>query len=377
MSRMNLRLLRGLAGATTLALLATALLSAPAMGADTRVLWIGAPDLRVDSSNPPDGIPDNAGKLFPTKVSVPAADKGPYATMFEVQILNSGGQNLANTVLIVNADVQNAAALSLNTIYDPDPLGADDDFCSSTGDTITCNYGSLPAGTERTIAVVVNVTSAYNLGAQVKPLFSASVTTNNENGSNQQTFVATSGPWEGSAEPGFGVDAFGANGLNTFLLSGQTPSLATAGVGGAAGKLSTQVDFTTSNRELVAITEGTNPAVFYQCPSNLSCQADFSEVTTTSGSFATSPYFTWRITALVPKTYALSQGFVLHYLTGTTTPDATLLFKSKASFCGDDIDAKIAAQGECIKTLSLTRFDKTNQLLVVEVVLDRQGGMRI
>jgi hypothetical protein len=373
---MNLRLLRGLAGATTLALLATALLSVPAMGADTRVLWIGAPDLTVDTSNPPDGIPDNAGILDPTPVSVPAAGKGPYATKFEVQILNGGGQNLANTVLIVNADVQNVASLSLNTIYDPDPLGADDDFCSSTGDTITCTYGSLPAGTERTIAVVVNVTSAYNAGAQVKPLFSASVTTNNENGSNQQTFMATSGPWEGSADPGFGVDAFGANGLNTFLLSGQTPSLATAEVGGAAGNLSTQVDFTTSNRELVQINEGTNPVGFYQCPAGLNCQPDFSEVTTTSGAFGAPQYFRWTLTAIVPKTYALSQGFVAHYPTDAADPDWILLFKSKAALCGDNIAAKIESQGQCINALSLTKFDKTSNQLVVEVIMKHQGGMR-
>ena len=371
---MNLRLLRGLAGATTLALLATALLSAPAMGADTRVLWIGAPDLSV--VDPDTGVPVNNGKLDPTRVSVPDDGKGPYATKFEVQILNGGGQNLANTVLIVNADVQNVASLSLNTIYDPDPVGADDGFCSSTGDTITCNYGSLPAGKERTIGVVVNVTSAYLAGAQVRPLFSASVTTNNENGSNQQTFTATSGPWEGSTDPGFSVDAFGANGLNTFLLSGQTPSLATAGVGGAAGDLSTKVDFTTSNRELVAITEGTNPVGFYQCPSGLSCQPDFSEVTTTSGAFGAPQYFRWTLTAIVPKQYALSKGFVAHYATGAPGFDWILLFKDKSALCGDDIDAKIESPGQCINALSLTKFDKTSNLLLVEVIMQHQGGMR-
>ena len=41
---MNLRLLRGLAGATTLALLATAMLSAPAMAANGRNVYFGSPD---------------------------------------------------------------------------------------------------------------------------------------------------------------------------------------------------------------------------------------------------------------------------------------------------------------------------------------------
>jgi hypothetical protein len=44
LSRMKLRLLRGLAGATTLALLATAMLSAPAMAANGRNVYFGSPD---------------------------------------------------------------------------------------------------------------------------------------------------------------------------------------------------------------------------------------------------------------------------------------------------------------------------------------------
>lgn len=44
MSRMKLRLLRGLAGATTLALLAAALLSAPALAANGRSVYFGSPD---------------------------------------------------------------------------------------------------------------------------------------------------------------------------------------------------------------------------------------------------------------------------------------------------------------------------------------------
>lgn len=349
------------------ALLASASLVGGVSGADTRILWIGAPDLTTDDVAP-FGEPDNAGILFPTKVSVPGPGLGPYATMFEVQILNGGGQNLANTVLTIDADVQDVATLSLNTIYDPD--GGDDassDFCSIDGDTITCDYASLSAGTERTVAVVVDVTSAYDVATQVTPLFAASVTTNNENGANQQTFEATSGA--------FGVDAFGADGLNTFLLDGVTAALGTTGVTGS-NKLSTNVNFNTANKELVSIVEAAATAVKYLCPAGLDCQPEYSEVTTTTGTFGTAPYFRWTITAIVPKMYALSQGFVAHYPTDALNPDWILPFKSKNSSCGDDIDATIAAQGQCINVLSLTKFDKSSNLLTVEVIMDAQGGMR-
>lgn len=195
MSRMNLRLFRGLAGATSLALLATALLSAPAMGADTRVLWIGAPDLTVDvQPDPPDGIPDTNGLILPTRVSVPASGRGPYATMFQVEILNSGGQNLAHTVLTIRADATNRTGLSLATSYDPDGgSDASSTFCTTSDDVISCDYASLAAGQERTVAVVVNVAESYVAAGQPTGLFTATVTTNNENGSNTQTFNASSG----------------------------------------------------------------------------------------------------------------------------------------------------------------------------------------
>ena len=371
-------MLRGLAGATSLALLATALLSAPALGADTRVLWIGGPDLRIDEDE--NGIPDTSGILAPTKVSVPADGKGPYATKFEVQILNSGGQNLANTVLTIRADATNRDGLSLNPLATFDPGGGDDassTFCSTSGDVITCDYGSLRAGQERTVAVVVNVTDTYVAAGQPTGLFTATVTTNNENGSNTQTFDASSGA--------FAVEATGNDTLSTFVLDeivGQ--NLATSNVGGT-NKLNTNVTFNTSNKELVQINEGVaSTAGLYACPAGLSCQPDYSEVTTTSGIFATSPFFTWRLTAIVPKTYSLSQGFVAHYPAGATTYDSsdttgaywTLLFKNKSALCGSNVAAKIATAHQCITTLSLTKFDKTFNLLVVEVIMDAQGGAR-
>lgn len=313
----------------------------------------------------------------PTRVSVPAPDKGPYATMFEVRIANDGGQNLAHTVLTIDANATDDTELSLVTSYDPD--GGDDassTFCTTTGTTIVCDYASLSAGAARTVAVVVAVTSAYDATPPQGVLFSASATTNNENGSNQQTFTADSGS--------FAVEATEANTLATFVLDGIVGQNLSTGNTGGSNKLNTNVTFNTANKELVQINEGDSQTLgLYACPAGLSCQPDFSEVTTTSGSFANSPFFTWKLTAIVPKTYALSQGFVAHYPTGATSyvPGApgywTLLFKNKSALCGTDIDAKIASAHQCIKTLSLTKLDRTSNLLVVEVVMDHQGGMKL
>jgi hypothetical protein len=149
--------------------------------------------------------------------------------------------------------------------------------------------------------------------------------------------------------------------------------------------LNTNVTFNTSNKELVQINEGvSSTSGFYICPSGLNCQAEYSEVTTTSGFFENSPFFTWKLNAIVPKTYSLSQGFVAHYPTGATTyifndeADGywTLLFKNKSALCGTDIAAKIASANQCISFLSLTKFDKTSNLLQVTVVMKHQGGMK-
>jgi len=423
------------------ALFTIALMPGLATAQDTRILWIGAPDLSVVDAN---NVPVNSGKLYvnqgqltqlPTKVSKPAAGTGPNATMFQVEILNTGGQNLAHTILTINADAQGTLrcpivppatappatcldsqkvsprcpivppatvpsatcldSLKLAKIYDPNPAGQDDassTFCSTPGDVITCNYGSLGAGASRTVAVVVNVTSDYDAASQVTPLFSATVTTNNENGSNTQTFSADSGAeFDSLGNPipnalFYKVSAFAENSLYTFALDGVSEDLSTSVVGGAAGNLNTKVSFNSANKELVRINEGsTTTSGFYMCPSGLSCQDDYSEATTTSGFFSTSPFFTWKLTAIVPKTYALSQGFVAHYPVGATTfiePDPTnaywkLLFKNKSALCGTDVAAKILSAHQCILgTPTLTKYDKTSNLLVVTVVMDHQGGMK-
>jgi hypothetical protein len=303
----------------------------------------------------------------PTRVSVPAAGKGPYATMFQVDITNTGGQNLAHTVLTIDANATGNAKLALVTIYDPDG-GSDTAACSTSGAVITCDYGSLGAGQSRTVAVVVSVSNGYVAGTGA--LFTASATTNNENGSNQQTFSTSSGS--------FAVEATGTNTLSTFVLDGVVgQNLATSDVTGSSNKLNTNITFNNSAKQLVQINEGSSTAALYPCPVGLTCQDDYSEVLTDTGSFATTPFFTWKLTAIVPKTYSLSQGFIAHYdESDKTTTDWILYFKNKSALCGTDIDAKIASAGQCIKTLSLTKFDKTSNLLVVEVVMDHQGGVK-
>src|SRR4026209_739149 len=90
----------------------------------------------------------------PTPVSVPDEGLGPYATMFQVQIANTGGQNLAHTVLTIAANA-GAAGLSFAVKYDPDGGNdASDTFCTPSGNTITCDYASLGANASRTVAVV-------------------------------------------------------------------------------------------------------------------------------------------------------------------------------------------------------------------------------
>lgn len=353
-------------------LLAVAMLPGLTLAADTRTLWIGAPELSVVDG---DGVPVNNGKLFPTPVTVPGAGLDPHATFFAVQILSTDNQNLAHTVLTINAGTN--AGLTLNTFFDPDGgTDADPEFCEADGNVITCDYGSLAASNpERTVAVIVDVDSSYVALNQLQPVFSADVITNNENGANQQHFTASSGPWAGDPEPGFAVGAFSANGLNTFVPPGQAKQFFTSALGAeGAGNLSTTINFTTTGAELLAINEGTTvPGGPYQCPTGLTCQSDYSEVITTSGSFEASPYFVWKLTALVPKTYSLAKGFVAHYEDGATSPDWTLLFKSKSSFCGD---LEITENGHCIRTLTLSRSVAGFSTLVVEVVMDEQGGMK-
>jgi hypothetical protein len=357
------------------AILATALFTIALMPGlataanNSRTLWIGAPALLVDGDN--DGKPDNPGILTPTPVSRPLGSNI-HSTYFEVEILSTDNQNLAHTVLTVTVPIQ--AGATIHDPYDPGPSTTDADPCvrtdSATSSVFRCDYGSLAAFGERTIAFVVDIASTFDVAHQAATFVSAKVETNNETGPNQQLFGADS--------TSFQVQEFNANHLDSWVSNGTAKGFSTAALGAlGAGKLSSTVSFTTSANETISLTDGTTvPNGKYQCPTVpvvLSCQADFSEAVTATGSFTSSPYFTWTVTALVPKTYSLSQGFVAHYLTGTTDPDWILMFKAKSSFCGA---LDITSNGRCIRTLTLDKYDRTNNKLTLVLVVDHQGGLK-
>jgi hypothetical protein len=357
------------------AILAAALFIIAAMpglvtAANSRMLFIGSPDAQT-----------NDGKLLPTTVSKPGPGAPDNATKFVVQIKSTDNQNIAHTVLTIDADKQHAAGLSLETFYDPNPAGQDDaspDFCGRSGDVITCNYSNFSAGT-RTIAVIVDVTSDY-VAPALQPLFWAKVTTNNENGSNQQLFIAASGPVVGDDTPPapFNVSAFDANLLTSFAPPGQAKHLFTSAPSGD-NKLSTTIDFTAHGTgDTVAITEGTSTDTTYKCPTFLSCETTYSEVITSTETFGT-PYFKWTLTALVPKNYTLSQGFVVHYPKGAQTYNPVndqywiLYFKDKTSFCGA---LEITSNGHCISSLNLTKPVNGFSTLTITFVTNHQGGAK-
>ncbi len=155
--------------------------------ANSRTLFIGAPDLLVDADH--DGIPDNPGILTPTPVSKPLGTNI-HSTYFEVEILSTDNQNLAHTVLTVT--VPTPTGITVHDPYDPTPDGTDAAACFPSSPVIegvtsfTCDYGSLSARGERTIAFVVDVASTFNAANQAIKFVSAKVETNNETGPNQQ-----------------------------------------------------------------------------------------------------------------------------------------------------------------------------------------------
>lgn len=329
-----------------------------ATAANTRDLLIGSPVLTADTD----------GTLTLTPVSVPVSPNI-HSTYLEVEILSTDNQNLAHTVLTVT--LPTLTGLTVHEPFDPGPSTTDADDCTLDGSVITCDYGSLVGLGERTIAIVVDIDWTFNAATQPALFATAQVTTNNENGTNQQLFPADSGAFQ--------VQPFNANHVASWVPSGaNSKTFSTAALGAAdAGSLNSTISFNASANETLSLTDGTTVVNGkYQCPTApvvLNCQQDYSEAVTTSGSFAASPYFTWTLKAKVPKTYSLAQGFVAHYPTNATEYDWILFFKAKSSFCGA---LAITPNGECIRTLSLTKYDKTSNLLEVTVVMDQQGGLK-
>ena len=339
----------------TAVLIATGMLSGPVSAADSREMYLGSAPLTA-----PDFA--NAGILLPTAVSQGGT------TMFTVSLVSNDNQTVAHAEMSV-AIATTPLGLTLDTFYDPDG-GTDADDCEAVTGGIDCDFGNLPGFAERTIAVVVNVSSTFPT-AGAGALFTASATTNNENGSNQQLFAASSG--------NFAVTGADPNALKTFAKPGLAKHLETSAIGTAnAGKIQTLIDFTADGGgDTVAITDGANPSGKYACPAGLTCQADYSEVLFERTSFGDDPYLKWTVKAQVPGTYTLAKGFLVHY-TSATTADATMFFKDKTVYCGTDVAAKLASAHQCIQTATLTKVDKATGFATLTIVayFDHNGGSR-
>jgi hypothetical protein len=347
------RLSRAVAISATAVLLVMAVSAGTVSGANSRDLVIGsAPLIAPDFAN--------SGKLLPTPVTQGGT------TMFTVEVLSNDNQTIAHSQLSISI-ATSPAGLTLSQFYDPDG-GTDASTCSASGNVISCDFGNLPAFAERTIAVVVDVSATFPTNAT--GLFSATSTTNNENGSNLQLFTATSDP--------FTVQPASANGLTTFTPPGQKKKLETSALGTTgAGRLQSTVEFTADgDGDTVALSDGTNPTGKYACPTGLTCQPDYSEVLFSRSDFG-NPYLKWSLKALVPGTYALSKGFLVHY-TSAGTADPVMFFKDRTVYCGSDVAGKLASSGQCLQLVTLSKVDKATGLatLTIEAYFDHNGGSR-
>ena len=167
MSRMNLRLLRGLAGATTLALLATAILSAPALAANGRNVYFGSPD-GTGGSYDADG-----DLVFGTLTNTRVTSNGKTAVILLVR--NDDGQTL-NHVKIAGGAAADTKPYNL-AFNKPAgtslPAGASfatpltqlsgpAGFTCSTNNSASfdCVVGTLAAGASASFLIIISAPSA-------------------------------------------------------------------------------------------------------------------------------------------------------------------------------------------------------------------------
>jgi hypothetical protein len=162
---MNLRLLRGLAGATTLALLAATLLSAPALAANARDVSVGSIGASGGTTDPfVYGVLTNND---PVTVGRRAATT--------LRVENRDGQTLNHVRLAGGAT---ASALPFNALFPaptPNSLPAGASFakiivtagsatCSpASGASIECDLGTLTPGAFVDFIIVVNVPSSAGI----------------------------------------------------------------------------------------------------------------------------------------------------------------------------------------------------------------------
>ena len=366
------RKLVAMAAATTIALSFVAG-TATAATDTSRILWIGTN--LVDSNNAiidldGDHIPDNNLKLIPTAVNAT------YSTAVPIQVRNGDNQTIAHVVVTFPASGTLDPSLPITDVG-----GTDKGSCPTVVDSngkvtgVSCTFDNLAAGALRSFFVVVSTTVATSS----QDLFTAKVTTNNENGQNTQLFTATSGA--------FKVQAPNANGLSAFVAPGQVAKTFKTDPAGGNNKLQTKLDFTeTSGGNLVSIAETEGGTTFlYRCPTELGlvCQPAETSIsvqdglTGSSATFGSAPFLSVTLTALVPKTFNLNKAFVAHYGASNTTPDWILYWATKTDRCGTDIAAKLATVDQCFNTATLSKPDANGlETLVLQVITKHNGGMR-
>jgi hypothetical protein len=356
-----------LASALSITLLALAL-AGPAGAADSRDLTIG-----TDTNG--DGIPEMDGLLVPTPVTAGGVTK------IEVAIASNDNQTIANALLYFPGISATGTRDSLpdgamiTGVFGPDSAGCMPVPTPTTpASSVACDLGNIAAYGKRDVSFIVSVPTADSSGT----LFTASVETNNENGSNNQIFSADSG--------GFTIGAFNPDSVSTFIPPGQLKSTNTSSVS-STNHLQTTIEFQASSQDgdAIEIGEASTADGKYPCPAHLTCQPDYTTVSIDngSGSFSQPPYIKWVLNALVPSSYNPNKAFAAHYKTVTIggTPtivnDWTLFWKNTGDRCGSNLDAAIAATGHCFSSVTVGPVDKTTGLASAVLVLytNQNGAM--
>jgi hypothetical protein len=231
---------------------------------------------------------------FAVTVGLPTPVSGGGVTKFDVNVVSSDNQTIANVVLTVPAPTNTAITGVFGTDAGMCPL------IILPIPTLRCDFGNISAFGHRSISVLAKVDTT----ATGSITFSASAETNNENGTNTQVK---------SGSNAVSVSTFSDNALLTFDLGG---SESTSPLGtGTAGTLQTTLHLLRDNDgagNAIGITESRNliqPA--YCVTLRLTCQPDFAEVQVNGGA-PVAPYLETVLIAKVPKTYNIKKAFVLH-----------------------------------------------------------------
>jgi hypothetical protein len=258
---------------------------------------------------------------FSVTVGAPTPASQGGATKFDIDVVSTDNQTIANVVLSVPAAGETwPAGLTITGV-----IGADASACAPTnGTSLSCDFGNLGAYGSRSISIIAGVGSSVAAGDSV--VFTASAETNNENGANRQVVSGTS--------TALHVVPFSANSLTTFKLNG---SAGTSKLGDpGAGNLQTTLNLLSNNGgkgNTIAIVEGTNATQPAYCVSlKLECQPDYAEVSVNAGA-AVSPYLETILTAQVPKKFNLKKAFVIHVLDDGTVESGFPLTDDAATSC--------------------------------------------